>query len=150
KGAFCLYLITCVVLGLAVVCSTYLSGIISLIVTAALCLGGLFLPFIKTLAEGRADGGGPLEAMYRLANRQTGAIPLDRQSATIDVLFRGDAVYQFWLRLIMNVIPDLSDYYPKDYVANGFDITWGTLLLLNHIIPVVGYLVPWVILAYYL
>jgi hypothetical protein len=150
KGALCIYLIACIVLGLAVVCSTYLSGIISLLVTQLLILGGLFLPFIKSLAEGRSEGGGPLESMYRLANRQSGGIPLDKQSATIDVLFKGDAVYQWWLRFIMNVIPDVSQYYPKDYVANGFDITWGTLLFLNNIVPVVGYLTPWLILAYFL
>jgi hypothetical protein len=150
KGSLCIFLIAAIVLGLAVVCSTYLTGIISLLLTALLCLGGLFLPFIKSLAEGRSDGGGPLEAMYRLANRQPGAMPLDKQSATIDVMFKGDEVYKWWLRFIMNVIPNVGEYYPKDYVANGFDITWGTLLFLNHILPVAGYLLPWVMLGYYL
>ena len=51
---------------------------------------------------------------------------------------------------VVNAIPDVATFYPADYVANGFDITWGTLLLLNHILPVLGYLLPWAILGYYL
>jgi hypothetical protein len=54
------------------------------------------------------------------------------------------------LRLTLNLIPDVSQFYMKDYVANGFDITWGPLLLLNIFLPVLGYLAPWLLLAYYL
>jgi hypothetical protein len=150
KGALCIYLIACLVLGIALTCSTYLTGIVSLLMTALLCIGGLFLPFIRSLAEGRNWEGGPLESLYRLANRQVASAPLDKQSATIDVIFKADAVYKWWLRFVMSMIPDIGQYYPKDLVANGFDITWGTLLLLNFILPVAGYLVPWLMLAYYL
>jgi hypothetical protein len=150
KGALCIYLIACVVLGLAVVCSTYLTGIVTLLITALLSIGGLFLPFIRSLAEGRNYEGGPLESLYRLANRQTSSAPLDRQSAAGDVISKGDAFFRWWLGFVMNAIPDVAQHYPKDYVANGFDITWGTLLLLNHILPVAGFLLPWLVLAYYL
>jgi hypothetical protein len=150
KGALCLFLIAALVLGVAVVCSTYFSGIVSLLLTALLCVGGLFKTFVQSVAEGRSEGGGPLEAFYRLANRQVTAASLDRQSSPIlDVLFRGDALYRGWLRLIMQLIPDVSEYYPKDYVANGFDIG-GSLLVLNFILPVAAYLLPWAVLAYYL
>jgi hypothetical protein len=127
-----------------------MSGIISLLLTTLLCLGGLFLPFINSLAEGRSDGGGPGEAMYRLASRQPGAVPLDRQSATIDVLLKADAFYRAVLRTVLNLIPDVSQFYMKDYVANGFDITYGPLLFLNIALPVLGYVLPWLVLAYYL
>jgi len=102
------------------------------------------------VAEGRSEAGGPFEAMYRIANKQAGAVPLDRQSATVDVLFRGDTVFRFGLKVITNLIPDLSQFYRGDYVANGFDITWGVLLLLNTILPVAAYLVPLAVLSYYL
>jgi ABC-type transport system involved in multi-copper enzyme maturation permease subunit len=150
KGAFCIYLLACLVLGLALVCSTYLTGIVSLLMTALLCIGGLFLPFIKSLAEGRNWEGGPAEAGTRLFKRQSTAIPLDNLSADGDVIRKIDSVYRWWLRFIMSVIPDVGQLYPKDYVANGFDITWGTLLLLNFLLPVAGYLLPCMMLAYYL
>ncbi len=150
KGAICIYLIACIVLGLSVVASTYLTGIISLLFTTALCVGGLFMPFIKSLAEGTTYGGGPLEAGYRLSKGQTASAALDKQSTVVYVLQKGDAAFQQWLRFIMNCIPDVGQYYPSDYVANGFDITWGQLLLLNHILPVAGFLAPWAVLAYFL
>jgi hypothetical protein len=149
KGALCIYMIACLVLGVAVVGSTYFSGIVSLLLTALICVGGLFKTFVESVAEGRSEGGGPLEAFYRLANRTVTAVPLDRGNTVVDVLFRGDAVYRSWLRLVLKLIPDVSDYYPKDYVANGFDIG-NSLLLLNFILPVAAYLLPWSILAYYL
>ena len=54
------------------------------------------------------------------------------------------------LNVVTNLIPDVSQFYRSDYVANGFDITWGVLLFLNTILPVAGYLLPWGVLAYYL
>src|SRR5262249_9373917 len=40
KGSMCIFLIACLVLGIAVVCSTYFTGIVSMLLTALLCLGG--------------------------------------------------------------------------------------------------------------
>jgi hypothetical protein len=150
KGMVCIFMIACLVLGLAVVASTYMSGIVSLLLTAMLCVGGLFLPFIRSLAAGRSESGGPWESMYRLANKHPGAMPLDRQSVTVDVLLKADATYRFVMRMLLNLIPDVPLYYKSDYVGNGFDITWGTLLFLNVILPVAGYVLPWLLLSYYL
>ena len=77
-------------------------------------------------------------------------MPLDQQSTTISVITNADALYQWWLRLVLNVLPDVGTFSPKDYVANGFDLTWGTLLLLNNILPAIAYLAPWLLLSYYL
>jgi hypothetical protein len=150
KGSVCIFMISCLVLGVSLVCSTYFSGIVSLVLAAMILIGGLFKSFVQAVAEGRSEGGGPLEAIYRLANRQVNAAPVDRQSsAIVDALLRGDAIYRSWLRLLLTLIPDVSEFYPKDYVANGFDIG-GSLLLLNFILPVIAYLIPWSMLAYFL
>jgi ABC-type transport system involved in multi-copper enzyme maturation permease subunit len=150
KGSLCIYMLTLIVLGLAVVCSTYLSGIVSLLLTAFLCIGGLFLPFVQSLAEGKGEGGGPGESIYRLLHKTPTSVQLDQQSTTVSVITKADAVYQWWLRLVLNVLPDVGLFSPKDYVANGFDLTWGTLLLLNNILPAIAYLAPWLLLSYYL
>jgi hypothetical protein len=36
------------------------------------------------------------------------------------------------------------------YVAEGFNIPWGDVLFLDTFLPLVGYLLPWAILAFYL
>ena len=118
-------------------------------------IGGRSPGMILLLSVGARDLGTQHSAVedagtLRAAGGQTAAVPLDRQSAAIDALLKGDVVYRWWLRFIKNAIPDVGQFYPKDYVANGFDITWGTLLLLNNILPAVAYLLPWALLAYYL
>jgi ABC-type transport system involved in multi-copper enzyme maturation permease subunit len=150
KGSFCIYLLACIVLGLAIICSTYLSGIISLLATTFLCIGGLFLPFVRSIAEGRSNLGGPAQSVYRLFQKTPAAMPLDQQSATVIGMIRADEAYIWVLKLVLNVVPDVGRFSPKDYVANGFDLTWGTLLLLNQVLPMLAYTGPWVLLGYYL
>ena len=51
--------------------STYLSGIITFLTTLMLSTFGLFLEYIRKLAEGKsAEHVGPGEALFRLANRK--------------------------------------------------------------------------------
>ena len=58
KGAFGLWLRLGLVLGIAVTLSTYLSGVISLILTGVLYFGGMSLEFIKSVAFG-TNGNSP-------------------------------------------------------------------------------------------
>ena len=54
-------LITCV----AVMFSTFLNTFVALLATAAVFLGGISMPYLKSVATGEAPGGGPLQAMVR-------------------------------------------------------------------------------------
>ncbi|MGH7222844.1 MAG: ABC transporter permease, partial [Gemmataceae bacterium] len=77
KGAFGLWLRLCLVIGLAVALSTYLSGVISMLVAGILYLLGGATAYIQSIGQGTAPGGGPMEALVRLANRQVALVPLD-------------------------------------------------------------------------
>ena len=55
-----------------------------------------------------------------------------------------------------NVVRDLlgdttqpADQFGQEVYTNGFDNGWTNVLLLDNFIPLVGYLLPWAILAYY-
>ena len=61
-----------------------------------------------------------------------------------------DEVYRWWLRRFLNLIPDVTRYDLHQYVANGFDISWSQVLFLDNLLPLLGYLLPWAILAFYL
>ena len=63
KGAFGLWCQLCIVIGLAVACSTYLSGVLSLLATAFIFVVGFFTDHLSELAQNRAVGGGPLRSM---------------------------------------------------------------------------------------
>jgi hypothetical protein len=147
KGAFGLWLRLGLILGVAVTLSTYLSGVISLILTLILYLGGLCQEFIKSVAFNTNAGGGPFEAFYRLAQRQPGVTPLDESAAT-RVLGFSDEVFRVFVRAVLHVIPDVDRFNLTSYVAEGFNITGGQIFL--HFLLLVGYLLPWGLLAYYL
>jgi hypothetical protein len=149
KGIIGMWCLTMLILGVAVGCSTYLSGVISWLVTVFLLLAGIFVADIHLLAEGRSEGGGPIEAAMRLFKRQAPAVPLD-DNPVAAVVTGADEIYRWWLRRFLNLVPDVTRYDLHHYVANGFDISWSRVLLLDNVLPLLGYLIPWAILAFYL
>jgi ABC-type transport system involved in multi-copper enzyme maturation permease subunit len=147
KGIFGMWLILCLVVGLAVALSTYLSGVITLLLVAMLYLGGVTRPFIASLAEGTSAGGGPMEALVRLANRQVALIPLEDSTAA-KVATTSDFGFRGFMYVILHLIPDVDRYDLRNYVSEGFNIPITQLLLDGGVM--VLYLLPWIILAYYL
>jgi hypothetical protein len=145
-GMWCTYML---VLGIAVACSTYLSGMISFLCTMFLFGAGLFTDYLQQLSENRVPGGGPAEAIYRVTTGRVISAPLDESPAT--AVMRGtDEVFGWVLRRILNLIPDVSRFDLHAYVANGFDVPFWSVLLIDNLIPLAAYLLPWAILAYYL
>ena len=147
KGIFGLWLRLCLVIGVAVALSTYLSGVISMIVTGMLYLGGLLIDFIQTIGLGTAPGGGPMEALVRLANRQVALMPLE-ESTTATVATSSDVVFRWFIRRVIDVLPDVDRYSFTAYVSEGFNIPITQLLIDFGTLGF--YLLPWVVLAYYL
>jgi ABC-type transport system involved in multi-copper enzyme maturation permease subunit len=150
KGSFGLWLRLCLMIGLAVAVSTYLSGVISLLTTAILYVLGFFRDFITDVATGKNLGGGPLEGTMRLLKRPGGeptAGQLD-DTATTQVATGIDEVFRWGLRRALSVIPEVSRYSFTDFVAEGMSIPPGDLAMA--LLLLLGYLLPWAVLAYYL
>jgi hypothetical protein len=147
KGAVGLWYRLCLVVAVAVTCSTILNDVISFLVTVFLYLAGLLLEFIKQVAEHQAVGGGPFEALFRLVRREHISIPLD-QNPLVAVIQNTDKISEWMLGRFLNLIPDMDRYDLTDYVAEGFDVSGSHLLLVGLLL--VGYLVPWMVLSFYL
>jgi ABC-type transport system involved in multi-copper enzyme maturation permease subunit len=147
KGAFGLWLRLCLVIGLAVALSTYLSGVISMLVASMLYLGGGAIDFIQSIGQGTAPGGGPMEALVRLANRQVALVPLE-ESTAVTLATSTDVVFRWFIRRVLDLIPDVDRYDLTSYVGEGFNIPLTQLLL--DFGAAALYLLPWIILAYYL
>ncbi|HEY7426020.1 MAG TPA: hypothetical protein VH682_17450, partial [Gemmataceae bacterium] len=147
KGALGLWLRLCLVIGLAVALSTYLSGVITLLVVAMLYLSGGVIGYIEQIGQGTAPGGGPMEALVRLANRQVALVPLEEGAGktTADVF---DVGFRWFIRRVLDLIPDVGRYDLTDYVKEGFNIPAITLLYDSG--ALVLYLLPWIVLGYYL
>src|SRR5262245_18242056 len=147
KGSLGLWFRLAIAIAIAVACSTYLAGVLSFLVSAAVFVGGFFLDFITELARGMNIGGGPLESLARLIKNQTATVELD-PSPTVKTIQVFDTAYRWLLRRVMNVIPDVDRFGLTDYVAQGFSIGPGFLLL--NLITLVAYVLPWLVAAYYL
>jgi ABC-type transport system involved in multi-copper enzyme maturation permease subunit len=149
KGLVGLWLGTLLVLGVAVCCSTYLSGVISLLCIMFLFIAGFFTPSIAQMANNQSLGGGPAEAFTRIITKTNMIVPLDDVPTTA-VIQGVDEGFRWLLRRVLTLIPDASRYDLHPYVANGFDISVSRILFTDNFLPLVGYLVPWFILAFYL
>jgi hypothetical protein len=147
KGAFGLWLRLVLVIAVAVACSTYLSGVIAWLVVWFLYVGGLCQEFIALLAAGTSVGGGPAESLVRLAQNQNITTPL-QESASKSFAMTFDAGFQFVLRVVMYILPDVDQLSWSHYVASGFAVPWADLVI--NTLVLAGYLLPWAVLAYYL
>ncbi len=137
----------CLAIGLSVALSTYLSGVISMLVAAMLYLGGGATQYIQSIGQGTAPGGGPMEALVRLANRQIALIPLEDGTAK-SVATTSDIFFRWFIRRVLDIIPDVDRYNLTTYVSEGFNIPAMQLVLDFGLLAL--YLLPWIILAYYL
>jgi hypothetical protein len=136
-------------LGVAIACSTYLSSVISLLGTMFLFLTGMFVEYLREIADKRLDGGGPFESLNRITKGMPVAGRLE-PSPTTSLIQTLDDLFSWWIGRLLNLIPDVNRHDLHQYVANGFDIGWLDVLLLDNFLPLAGYLAPWAVLAYYL
>jgi hypothetical protein len=154
KGAFGLWLRLCLVIGLAVGLSTYFPGIIAAVLTFILYLGGPCREFIRGLASGTQVGGGPFQSLIRLVERQQSLVtPLEEGTAT-NVALASDTVFSWFLRRVLNLIPDVDRFDFANRVSEGFSINVFSLRggddLVLHTLLLLAYLVPLALLSYHL
>ncbi len=149
KAAFGLWLRLALILALAVILSTYFSGVIALLTALLLYMGGVSKDFVHEVALGTNPGGGPLEAMVRMTRRElTGPSMRESLATTEQIVSASDDVYRFLLRVILYVIPDVERFDMTSHLAEGFNIS-GQQMFMSGLL-LFGYLLPWAVLAYYL
>jgi hypothetical protein len=147
KAAVGLWFRLCLIIGIALTCSTYLSGVISFLATMCVYVVGLLLPFARTIARGESVGGGSFENALRLATGAHNSMPLD-QSPVVMVVQNLDRAFAWVLGGILKAIPDVDRYDLTRFVEDGFNIS-GLQLALTGLL-LIGYLLPWGVLAFYL
>ncbi|MBX9583243.1 MAG: hypothetical protein K2X87_23310 [Gemmataceae bacterium] len=147
KWAAGLWCKLCVVVGVAVACSTYLSGVLSLLTTLIVYWLGTMTEFLNDLALNRSVGGGPFESMSRLVRAESPTAP-PSETGGAQVVQAFDRFFAWVVRRIQNVVPDVESFTWTNFVSEGFNVS-GEYLVVN-LLTLVGYLVPWFVLAYYL
>jgi hypothetical protein len=149
KGAFGLWSKLILVTGVAVALSTYLTGVVSMLVTLLLYLGGISRDFIEKVALAQNFGGGPARSLWHISSRQSLGLAGIADNPTARAADRVDIVFRWLIRRVLELIPDVQRFDLTDYVAEGFNIS-GPQLLISTIFLVVYYLLPCAVLAFYL
>jgi ABC-type transport system involved in multi-copper enzyme maturation permease subunit len=147
KGMIGLWCQLCIVIGLAVACSTYLSGILSFLAAGIIFLLGFFGEHLNDLAFSRNVGGGPFQAFSQILRAEQPTAPLN-ESSGVKALLSLDKFWAWVIRRVQNLIPDVDSFSWSAFVSEGFNV--NTEYLVVNLLVTFGYLLPWGILAYYL
>jgi ABC-type transport system involved in multi-copper enzyme maturation permease subunit len=148
KAAFGLWCRICLVVGLAVCCSTYLSGVIAFLAAAFLFMAGFFSDHLADMATGKSFAGGPVQAITQLLEAKSSTTPLDQSNPITKVALGGDAAFSWVMRRFINLVPDVDAFSWTQFVAEGFNIPFEYLIM--NFVVLVGYLLPWFVLGFYL
>jgi ABC-type transport system involved in multi-copper enzyme maturation permease subunit len=143
-----LWLKLLLVTGVSVALSTYLSGVISLLVALVLYFGGIILNFIQSVAFGKNYGGGPFQSLLALANRRLSGQETGSNDSVTKVIFASDEVVRFGFRRVVDLFPDVSRFDFTRFVQEGFNIPAGQLVI--NFLLMAAYVLPWIVLSYYL
>jgi hypothetical protein len=137
----------CIIVALAVTCSTYLSGVLSFLVAGFIFTLGYFSEHMNDLAFDRNIGGGPFRSLSQIIKAEQPTMPLG-DSSGVKALLYGDRFVAWIIRRLQNVIPDVDALNWSDFVSEGFNV--NTEYLVVNLLITFGYVLPWAILAYYL
>jgi len=148
KAAVGLWCRLVVLIGLAVVCSTYLAGVVSFLTAGFLFVLGYFGQYITELASGKSTtGGGPLKALSQLSQAKL-STAADDGSGGMRAAALADNAYFWLIRRVVNLFPDVYAYDWTPFLAEGFNVSFENLAM--NLIVLAGYLLPWMILGFYL
>ena len=149
KASFGLWMQIALLTGVAVVASTQLNGVISAMTAFLLYWGGVAKPFIAAVSLGTNEGGGPMEAIRNIANRQLSNVRNDESTSAADRLVRfSDDSFRLLVGRILNINPEVYALDFTRYAGEGFNIPTEQLLI--GLLLLVGYLLPWFVLGFYL
>ena len=146
KGYVGIWMQMVLVIGIGVMFSTFLSAPIALLATLVTVLFGFFVPFISDLAIGEVPGGGPIEATIRLATQDNVVTPLE-SGLRKDVTEMGDQIFKLALGGTAAVLPDFRDCSFARSVAEGFNVSPGTLA--KNLLRTLAHLLPLFVIGYF-
>jgi hypothetical protein len=139
KGYIGIWLQMLLITAFGVMWSTFLNGSVAMLATLMTLIAGLFAPWVQELASGQVTGGNTFEAAFRIVTQTGITAPLDENLTTSVV--QGLDVATLWpLKIVANLLPDISRFDDSAYVADGFDIP-GYVLAENSL-TVLGFVIP--------
>ena len=107
---------------LGVTLSSFLNASVSLLATIVALIIGFFGDFIRDLATQQIEGGGPLEATYRLFTQMNVTSDLDGGFRFLSYI---DVVLIKLMEVMTYIIPDFTQLNTQVPLADGYNIPFG-------------------------
>lgn len=153
KTFFGLWMMLILIVILSTTASTFVKGpVATFLVGTYLVMGRLMRGTLEeTLTEffksGKPIGGGLLESAVRMLtqNNQMTPLPSNGFNDTIIAIDRG---ILWWLNSMSYIIPDFNKFDGAPYLANGFDVPFGTRILPAFLLTV-AFLIPCIFIGTY-
>lgn len=127
KSYIGIWVMMLMVLSTGVMFSTFVNTPIALLATAATLVFGYFKTFIVGVALGTLQGGGPVEALVRLAE-QRNLIQQYDPSIWVSIMQWIDLALRGILLVVAESLPSYGQLGTANYVAYGFDIPFELLV----------------------
>jgi hypothetical protein len=127
KGYAGIWLQMVVVLGLAVMFSTFLSEPVALVAAGGMLVAGLVRGFMLQVAMHQIEGGGPFESFIRMVLQLSVTAEMEQNLLT-HVAQMLDRLLEAGLRMLVAVVPTIGDFSFDEFVATGFDVNGDWLL----------------------
>lgn len=121
KSYVSIWLQLLIVVSIGVALSTLLNGPVTLLGTIGVLSLGFFGEFIRKVAVGDLEGGGPIESFIRVVNQSKLTLPIGTGIWVIAVQFV-DNVLMNGMTLMTKVVPDFGSMNTSDFLAKGYDI----------------------------
>lgn len=132
----------------SVAASTFVKFPVATLLSGSVIIVGVVARnFLDKILSGTQAGGGAAESVYRLLTHMndTSSLPANPLTSSI-LLFDHGLQHLLWM--VRFIIPDLRSFGMSDWVARGFDVPWGGVMLPSLAITV-GYFLPCVLLGYF-
>lgn len=149
KGYVGLWMQMLLIVGFGVMFSTFLSGPVALIATIGTLAAGYSSEFVIKLGTGQLEGGGPIEASWRMVKQENLVSDLS-SGVLLTVVQMVDSVLQWGLAgvglLLPSFDPEVGRFEFAKFVADGFDVPWN--LVAQSTLTTFGFMLPLFVIAY--
>ena len=127
KAFFSIWLQMVLVTSFGVMFSTFLSGPVAMMATLSAIVLGFFGQFVRDIASGVQQGGGPVESLIRILTQQNVSTDLEIYEWVGKGIKGIDWVVMQSMRGGTYILPDYTRFSMTQFVASGYDI-YGSLV----------------------
>jgi hypothetical protein len=128
KGYLGIWVRMLLVTSFGVMFSTFLSGPVAMMATLAALVLGSSTGFIVEVAQGKIQGGGPVESFIRIVQQRNATTQME-PGLTRDVVETVDKGLMLLMTSITSLLPNFRQFDTVNYVAHGFDIPPDVVLV---------------------